>query len=54
MGDLFIKDFPPDLHRELKIRAAQEGTSLKGIIIELLWQALKEQPTKKRKEVRTR
>lgn len=46
MTALYIKEFPDDLHKELKIRAAEEGTSLKGIIIELLRQALKEQPKK--------
>ena len=42
MGDLFVKDFPEDLHRELKIKAASEGKSLKQVIIELCWQGLKQ------------
>lgn len=49
MTALFIKEFPDDLHRALKIRAAEEGTSLKGIIIDLLWKQLQAgQPKKKR------
>ena len=50
MTALYIKDFPDDLHRALRIRAAEEGTSLKGIVIRLLWEALKrEEPKKERR-----
>jgi len=38
---LNIKDFPDDLHREAKIQAAIEGTSLKAIIIKALTEYLK-------------
>lgn len=49
MGDLFVKDFPEDLHRELKIRAALESKSLKQVIIELCRQGLKAPLPKKSK-----
>lgn len=42
MGDLFIKDFPTDLHRDLKIKAAEEGKTLKEVIIEQLIKGVKE------------
>jgi len=40
--NLHIKDFPKKLHRELKIRAAVESTSIKGIVIKATEQYLKE------------
>jgi len=36
-----IRNFPDDLHREAKIQAAMEGTTLKGIIIKALTEYLK-------------
>ena len=39
----YIINFPDDLHKEAKIRAAQEGTTLKEIIIRALTEYLKEQ-----------
>lgn len=48
MGDLFVYDFPPDLHRELKIKAAEEGKKLKAVIIETLRKGL--QGSKKSKK----
>ena len=50
MGDLFVKDFPVDLHRELKIKAASEGKSLKQVIIELCWKGLKQSVPNKLKK----
>ena len=38
---LNIKAFPDDLHRQAKIQAAVEGTSLKAIIIKALIEYLK-------------
>ena len=37
----YIINFPADLHKEAKIRAAQEGTTLKEIIIKALTEYLK-------------
>jgi plasmid stability protein len=34
MARLVVEDFPDDLHRALKIRAASEGTSVKALVIE--------------------
>lgn len=36
-----IKDFPDKLHRQAKIQAAIEGTTLKGLIIKALTEYLK-------------
>lgn len=38
--DLRITEVPDDLHRALKIRAAEKGVSLKDLIIDLLTEAL--------------
>ena len=37
----YIINFPDDLHKEAKIRAAQEGTTMKEIIIRALTEYLK-------------
>ena len=37
----YIIKFPDDLHKKAKIRAAQEGTTLKEIIIRALTEYLK-------------
>lgn len=39
-----IKDFPDDLHRELKIQAAVEGITLKDLFIKALRAYLKKAP----------
>jgi predicted HicB family RNase H-like nuclease len=36
-----IRDFPDELHRQAKIQAAIEGTTLKGLIIKALTEYLK-------------
>ena len=36
MGVITLKDFPDDLHKEIKIQAVREGTTLKGLIIKAL------------------
>jgi hypothetical protein len=33
MSDINVRDFPEELHREVKARAALEGISLKELII---------------------
>lgn len=38
---LNIKDFPEELHREIKIKAAMEGISMKDLIIKALQEYLK-------------
>ena len=43
MTALYIKDFPDDLHKELKILAAKKGTSLKAVVIDLLWKRVREE-----------
>ncbi len=40
---LNIKDFPEELHREVKIQAAVEGISMKDLIIKALQDYLKKQ-----------
>ena len=41
MAMLNIKDFPDDLHRKAKAKAALEGISLKSLIIKVLTEYLK-------------
>ena len=41
MATINLRDFPADLHRKAKIRAAEEGTTLKEIIIKALTEYLK-------------
>ena len=41
MKALIIKDFPDELHRKAKIRAAQDGITLKEITIRALTEYLK-------------
>ena len=38
---LLIKDFPKDLHKELKIQAAVLETSIKGLVIRYCQEGLK-------------
>ncbi len=45
---LFIKDFPKDLHRELKIQAATLETSLKDLIIRYCQEGLDRDKKKKK------
>lgn len=44
MATIYLRDFPEDLRRKAKVRAAQEGISLKELTI----RALKEYLKKKR------
>lgn len=36
MGDLLIRDLPPDMHSELKRRAEQAGMSLQSYVTRML------------------
>lgn len=38
---LNIKDFPDELHRQIKIQAATEGASMKDLIIKAMQEYLK-------------
>jgi len=41
MATVYLKDFPDQLHREAKSKAALEGISMKEIIIRALTEYLK-------------
>jgi predicted HicB family RNase H-like nuclease len=47
MGQYLI-DFPEDLHRDAKVRAAQDGVTLKELIIKAVEQYLKAAKGKKK------
>jgi plasmid stability protein len=47
---LNLRDFPEDIHREAKIRAAVDGVSMKEIIIRALTEYLKRKPSDKPKK----
>lgn len=47
MAVLNIKDFPDDVYRRLKARAALEGRSLRDLIIEVLTKTAKEKEAKR-------
>ena len=36
MSDLRIDDFPPDLHRQLRMEAAAKSKSLRGVVLDIL------------------
>jgi plasmid stability protein len=40
MAELRIENVPADLHKLLKVMAAQNGTSVREIIIEAAWKAV--------------
>ncbi|MFP3869668.1 MAG: hypothetical protein ACLFVT_02150 [Syntrophobacteria bacterium] len=40
MGTLNLKDFPEELHRQAKSRAALEGIPLRGLVVRALTQYL--------------
>ena len=46
---LFIKEFPRDLHRELKIQAATLETPLKDLIIRYCQEGLEKEKKAKKK-----
>ena len=39
--NVLVKEFPDDLHREMKIQAAVESTSIKALIIQAVRDYLK-------------
>lgn len=39
--NLFIREFPDDLHREMKIQAAVQGISIKDLVIQAVRDYLK-------------
>jgi plasmid stability protein len=41
MATINLRDFPADLHKKVKIRAAEEETTIKAIIIKALTEYLK-------------
>jgi len=50
MGNVNIREFPDDLHRALKIKAVEDGTSLKDLLIRYAQEGLardKKKPKKK-------
>lgn len=51
MGTLNLKDFPEELHREAKSRAALEGITLRQLVVEAVGRYLKSPITLDVKEV---
>jgi plasmid stability protein len=47
MTELNLKKFPEDLHRALKVLAAQRGMTLRELVIEILTGSVK--PAKRKK-----
>jgi plasmid stability protein len=47
MTELNLKNFPEDLHRELKLRAVQEGKTMRALVIEALLAAYPSKPAVK-------
>ena len=46
MAVINIREFPDTLHREAKVRAAQEGITLKGLIIKAVEEYVKKKEGK--------
>jgi len=44
--NLFIREFPDDVHREMKIQAAVEGISIKALVIQAVKDYLKKRKKK--------
>ena len=49
MSVIHLKDFPDDLHRLLRIRAAEEGTSIKALMTRYCQEGLKRDWGKEKK-----
>ena len=47
MAVINLRDFPDNLHREAKAKAALEGITLKGLIIKAVEDYLRKKGTKK-------
>jgi hypothetical protein len=50
MSVIHLKDFPEGLHRSLKIRAAELGTSIKSLMIRYCEEGLKRDKQKPKKK----
>ena len=49
MAVINLRDFPDDLHRSLKIRAAETGTTVKALMIKFCQEGLeREKKTRKK------
>ncbi len=46
MGSLNLRDFPDDLHRQLKAEAARKGMSLRDYAVKLIREGLKRERRK--------
>ena len=53
MANINLREFPNELHRALKIRAAEDGTTVKSLIIKYCEDGLK-RPRKKGKRYTSR
>lgn len=49
MAIINLRDFPDDLHRELKIKAAETGTTIKALMIRYCQEGLKADKKGKKK-----
>ncbi len=50
MATINMRDFPDDLHRALKIRAAETGTTIKALLIRFSQEGLEKDKKKKVKK----
>ena len=41
MATVYVREFPEDLHKKAKIRAIQEGMTLRGLVIKAVEEYLK-------------
>jgi plasmid stability protein len=48
MAIINIRDFPDDLHRSIKIRAAEEGTSIKALLVRYCQEGLERDKKEKK------
>jgi plasmid stability protein len=48
MSVIHLKDFPDDLHRALKIKAAETGTTIKALMMKYCEEGLKRDKGKKK------
>jgi plasmid stability protein len=49
MAVINLRDFPDDLHRSLKIRAAETGTTVKALMIKFCQEGLERDKKAKKK-----
>jgi plasmid stability protein len=48
--NLFVRDFPDDINRELKVLAARRAVTMREVIIEMLIEGLAKQSAKEGKK----